>query len=307
MNSIRRLRLLFSATLAFMSVGLLMTSCKKNKDKGTNIIEIADARNGSNIKLIRMHFVTGTETVTALTLKNQSTGSAGSVQAKLLMDDAAVIAAGLKVLPSNSYTLPTLEYVIPASGTVNVPLIVNKNNLTIDTVYGMGFKIDAVTAGTIATDANSIVVKFDLRNKWDGRYKVTGTFTDYAAPTITFTEHETNLITTSPTQVSSIPKDLGIPGYLILSGTSLSYYGSFGPLFNFDSTTNKITSVINSYGQPSANTRSAQLDPSGSNIWDSNSKSITVKFWMNQPNTITTPPYHRVLFINTLVYLGPRF
>ena len=285
---------------------LFLASCKKNKDKGTNTIEISEAKAGS-VKRLSIGFVPGNETITILTLKNQSTGSAGSVNVKLLMDDAAVTTAGFKILPANSYTLATLEYVVPASGTVNVPMIINRSNLTIDTTYGIGFKIAEVSAGTIATDAKSIVVNVDLRNRWDGRYKVTGTFTDYAAPTLTFLEHETDLVTTNPTQVTSIPKDLGIPGYLILSGGSLSYYGSFGPVLNFDSTTNKITSVINSYGQPASNTRSAQLDPSGSNQWDPNTKTMTVKFWMNQPNTITTPPYHRVLFINTLVYLRPRF
>ena len=164
-----------------------------------------------------------------------------------------------------------------------------------------------MSAGTIATDAKSIVTTVDMRNKWDGRYRVTGTFTDIATPNITFTEQEANLITISPNQIQMIPKDLGIPGYLILSGTSLSYYGSFGPVFQFDATTNKITGVTNSYGQPASNTRSAQLDPSGTNQYDPNSKTFTVKFWMKQPNTITTPPHHRVMFINTFIYIGPRF
>jgi hypothetical protein len=285
---------------------LLIPSCKKNKDKGTNVVEISEAKT-SNIKLISIDFLPGNETVTILTLKNQSTGSAGSVIVKLVTDDAAAIAAGSKVLPANSYTLPTLEYVVPANGTVNVPVIVDRSKLGIDTIYGMGFKIATVSSGTIATDANSIVTKIDLRNRWDGRYKITGTFTDYAAPTITFLEYETDLVTTSPTQVTSIPKDLGIPGYLMLSGGSLSYYGSYGPIFIFDPATNKITSVVNSYGQPAGNTRSAQLDPSGSNQWDPNTKTMTIRFWMNQPNTITTPPYHRTLFINTLIFLKPRF
>lgn len=109
------------------------------------------------------------------------------------------------------------------------------------------------------------------------------------------------------TQVNSIPKDLGIPGYLILSGTSLSYYGSFGPVFTFDAITNKITSVTNFYGQPAGNSRSAQLDPSGSNQYDPNTKTMTIKFWMNEPNAVPIAPHHRRLFINTLIYWGPRF
>ncbi len=285
---------------------LTISACKKDKDKGTNVIEISEAKTGKT-KLVSIDFLPGNETVTILTLKNQSTGSAGSVIVKLVTDEAAVVTEGSKVLPANSYTLPTLEYVVPANGTVNVPVIIDRSKLGVDTTYGMGFKIATVSSGTIATDANSIVTKIDLRNRWDGRYKVTGTFTDYASPALTFTEYETDLVTTSPTQVTSIPTSLGIPGYLILSGGTLSYYGSFGPVFSFDPATNKISSVVNSYGQPAGNTRSAQLDPSGSNQWDANTKTMTIRFWMNQPNTIVTPPYHRTLFINTLVYLKARF
>jgi hypothetical protein len=287
---------------------LFFSSCKKDK-KDNTVIEIPEARTTGNISLLSIGFTPGNQTVTIITLKNQSGGSGGSVHVKLSLDDAAVAAAGatIKLLATSRYTLTTLEYDVPANSTINVPVTINTGNLSVDTVYGIGLKIAQVSSGNIASDAKGVVVKIDVRNRWDGRYKVTGTFTDYVAPTLTFTEYETNLITTGPAAVKSIPKDLGIPGYLILSGTSLSYYGSFGPVLNFDAITNKITSVINFYGQPASNSRSGQLDPSGANQWDASSKNMSVKFWMNDINSVPVFPYHRTLFVNTLVYLGPRF
>jgi hypothetical protein len=282
---------------------LIFIACKKDKN---SVIEISDVRTSGNIKVVSMDFSPGNETIVAITLKSQPGGS-GTAHVKLAMDSAAVVAAGARTLPAGSYTIPSLEFDLAAGSTVSVPVTINRSTLAVDTTFAIGFKIAEVTKGEVAQDAKNIVVKLDLRNRWDGRYRVTGTFTDYSAPTITFTEQIVDMVTTSPTQMMMIPRDLGIPGYLILSGASLSYYGSFGPVFGFNPATNKVISVVNSYGQPASNTRSAELDPSGSNQWDATTKNFTVRFWMKQPNTVTTPPYIRVLFINTMLYLGKRY
>jgi hypothetical protein len=279
-------------------------SCKKDKDKG--FVEISDVSTDGKVKTVSVNLMPGNVTVNTITLKNQSSDK--SVHVKLALDSTGMGAiAGLKYLIPSRFTLASTEYDVPANGTVNVPITINPYYFTADTVYGIGFKIESVSSGNIAADAGKIIVKLDFRNRWDGRFRVTGTFIDYAAPTLTFTEQEVSLITMGPTSVYMVPKDLGIPGYLILSGTSLSYYGSFGPVFHFNPSNDKITAVVNYYGQPASNTRSAELDPSGFNQYDPAIKSITVKFWQNQSNTITTPPHHRVAFTNTLLYLGPRY
>ncbi|WP_341839984.1 DUF4998 domain-containing protein [Chitinophaga caseinilytica] len=80
----------------------------------------------------------------------------------------------------------------------------------------------------------------------------------------------------------------------ILNGGSPSYYGSFGVVFTIDDA-NKVTAVVNKYGQPSGNDRSAQLDPSGVNKYDPVAKVLQVKYWMNQPGAT-----HRTLFDETM-------
>jgi len=306
MKYIRSLLNLYSASFTLtVTILLFLSSCKK--DKGSNEVEISDVVSGGNVKLIKLDFLPGNQTLTVITIKNNASGSAGAIHVKIATD-TAVSSAGAKLLPLSSYTPPTLEYDIPAGGSADVQLTVNRSSLNVDNVFGLGFKIETTNAGNIDANAKSIIVKFDLRNKFDGLYRITGTMTDIAAPTLTgYFPQDVNVVTTNPNQVVFIPKDLGIPGVLILSGTSLSYYGSFGPMLNFNSTSNQITSVINSYGQPASNTRSADVDPSGANVYDPATKNILVKFYQKQPNTVTTAPHIRVYFNFTLTYLGPRF
>ncbi len=66
-------------------------------------------------------------------------------------------------------------------------------------------------------------------NPWDGRYRIEGTLTDHTEPAITWpgNTYEYWLETNSPTQVTLVSKNLGIPGHLISHGGSLSYYSQF--------------------------------------------------------------------------------
>jgi hypothetical protein len=299
-RSIHLITLLFILTLT-----LPQFACKKDRggSNSTSLVEISDVRTAGATKTIALPFTAGTETVTAITLKNTSNSTGNAVHVKLATDNAAVTAAVLMPLPANAYTAPALEYDIAANGTITVPLIINRSNLTVDTTYGIAFTISQVSAGEIAQDAKKIVVKITLRNILDGRYAVTGTLTDFTDPAYSSPDHEILLITTSPTQVKMIPKLLGIEGTLIKNGANLTYYGSFGPVFTFNEATTKITSVVNFYGQPAANTRSAELDPSGSNSWNATTKTITVKYWMNQPSVVAG---HRALYTNTYTYIGAR-
>jgi hypothetical protein len=305
MKPIRQLPTFIPASILFVLFSIiLITSCKKEKQ--SSVVEISEVKTGGNVKTIPLIFGAGNETINIITLKN--TGPAAA-HVKLAKDDAALGTAKTKLLPSANYTLGTLEFDVPANSTVSVPItIINNNTIPLDTLYGIGLKIDSITGATIDNTAKSIVVRFDLRNKFDGRYRVTGTMVDIAAPTITgYFPQDVDLITSGANSMTMIPRDLGIPGFLILSGTSLSYYGSFGPIFTLNLTNNKIVSVTNYYGQPASNTRSAEIDPSGTNQYDPATKTITIKFFMKQPNTVTTAPNIRVYYNNTFTYLGPRF
>lgn len=141
-------------------------------------------------------------------------------------------------------------------------------------------------------------------NPWDGKYRMEGTLADAKDPAFMWPGniYLYNAETLSATQIQLISKDLGFAGHLLKNGINLTYYGTFGLIVTFDPATNKITSITNSYGQPSTSGRSAVLDPSGVNTWDPVTKNISIKYWMDE----TGFAGHRTSFNEIWVYIGAR-
>jgi len=138
--------------------------------------------------------------------------------------------------------------------------------------------------------------------QWDSKYKVEGTLTDFTEPVITYAGPQEFHLTKNGNKVEVICKELGINGHLISHGGSLSYYSKFGLILTIDPSSNKIISIENSYGQPSSNGRSAILDPSGVNSFNPATKTIKIKYWMDQ----TGVSGHKTAFDETWTYLGPK-
>jgi hypothetical protein len=297
--------------IALFSV--VLTSCLKSRDtlglyedKGTIVTEIADVNIFGDTKVVSVDDTPPTETIDLITLKFHSGRDAqpkGGIKVKLQKDDAAVTAAGLTLLPANSYTLPTLEFEIPA-GTkeLTIPITINKANLDLSQSYGLGLKIAEVSEGVISELAKSIVVNVLVKNKYDGHYRVTGTMTDLTSSALTgYYPMDADLETAGADAVLMFHHYFS-PGYghPILSGTSLSYYGGFVPVFIFDAN-NNVVAVVNGYGQ-GTNNRWGALDPTGVNKYDPATKTLRVSYTMNQPNATTV----RTKFNETWTYLGPR-
>jgi hypothetical protein len=172
---------------------------------------------------------------------------------------------------------------------------------------------------------SSVFVTIEAKNQWDGIYEVTGSMADVYIPTLThITDWLSNnsegyeppmryeLRTISPTECV-VYDNYVYGGYYIPisdltdpSAPGVSAYGSFAPILKFDPETNKIVSVTNYYGQPASNSRSAHLDPTGSNTYDPETKSFSIKYYMTQPTVITNPPHIRVRWEETWTYVGSR-
>lgn len=215
-----------------------------------------------------------------------------------------------KPLPTNAYTLPSMKVVIPAGKRLSdvFKMMINTSLIDPTIVYGIGFEIESISPSSIQIPANlnKVLFMFNVKNKYDGRYTVTGTMVDAANATLTgYFPMTYDLITAGTSIVEGFDpvvwEDYFIP---IKAGSATSGYGAFSPVFTFDDN-NKITSVINIYGQPAGNGRYAQLDPSGINTWDPATRTIRVKFFMFQPSVIPLPD-PRVKFDWTMKYEGPR-
>lgn len=289
--------------LLFLTTALVTSSCKKSKlqnGSSNGITSIAETLTEGNSRTLSLDYSGGSQNLTAITLTSTNNTS---VRVKISLDASAVTAAKLMPLPVTSYQFNTMQYDVPAGGTAAVIMALDKTNLRGDTTYGLFLTISEVSAGSISSVAKSMLLKIKVKNTFDGRYKVTGSLVDYTNATYSFAEQEVYVVTTSASQVKIIPVRLGIEGMIIKIGSSDSYYSEVGPLLNIDNT-GKVTSLSNFYGQPSpTHGRTLEIDPSGANQWSLTTKSLALKFWVNQPGLISP---HRALFNTTWTYLGPR-
>ncbi|HET6722834.1 MAG TPA: DUF1735 domain-containing protein [Chitinophagaceae bacterium] len=222
-----------------------------------------------------------------------------------------------ELLPTSAYTI-TPESGVTVSGntwTVNlapgelarpISIVLDKSQMDLSKSYAFGLQITQTTVGSPSLGSGVIIVNPLVINKYDGIYEVTGSMVDAANATLTgLFPFEYHLITTGERSVAGFDpvywEDYFIP---IMSGSDVSGYGAFSPIFTFDANDN-VTAVTNIYGQPASNGRYAQLDPSGINKWDPATGNIDVKFFMFQPSVVSLPN-PRVSFDWHMAYTGPR-
>lgn len=304
---------------------LLFNACKKGEKyessdgAGKTVVKIKDAEKA--ITIIARDVTPAVETFGLIDIRRDAHDNSSLKQAlsvKVVLDQAVIDDYNdannttYELMPADAYTLSedigNLTFQ-PGEHAKLIKMTVDKNKLDLSKRYAIGISINTVGSdASISQSLNKAIYAVGLKNKYDGIYEVTGTMVDYAASNLTglfpFNYH---LETSGASSVDGFDPDYWADYFVpIMNGADVSGYGSFAPSFTFDPATDKITSVVNIYGQPAANTRSAVLDPSGVNAYDPATKTIKVKFFMKQPNTVTTPPNIRVAFDWTLKYTGPR-
>lgn len=133
-------------------------------------------------------------------------------------------------------------------------------------------------------------------NPASGRYVCTGSMIDYTNASLTGAyPWNVALRQTGPYTLELFDEDQTKDVFhKILSGGSPSSYGSFGVVLQLDDQ-HRVVSVINKYGQPASNGRSAELDPSGVNKYDPVAKELKVKYWMNQPGNTHRTSFDEIL------------
>jgi hypothetical protein len=209
--------------------------------------------------------------------------------------------------PANSYAISSLKVTIPAGQhTATLNVAITSSNLDPSGLYVIPISI-VDGGGQKISNYKTVLLNVQAKNKYDGAYTATGTFTDTAAPTITAAgiyPYDIYLVTQSATSVAFEDPSNGFY-HLINSGGTNSIYGEFAPVFNFDPTTNVITSVVNYYGQPSpGRVRAARIDVTGVNALTGTPGTagsvIKVKYVMTQGGA------DRTFFDETYTYTGTR-
>ncbi|HPT43618.1 MAG TPA: hypothetical protein PLH52_07185 [Paludibacteraceae bacterium] len=213
--------------------------------------------------------------------------------------------------PVAGITLPASVTIPKGQRSVALKVKIDTHQFTTDTQFAL-IQIKSVTnSGYIVSgNFNQLLFSCKVRHPYAGRYVCTGTYDDvtnaafqHASIGLGDEEYLIDLETVdgSTLIIGASPTFGGSNRYLFFTGTGFSYFGSFCPQFTFDAAGNVIA-VTNAYGQPAANTRSAQLDPSGINKYDPATKTIKVSYWMNQPLSVPTPPYHRGHMVETYTF-----
>ena len=307
-------------------LGLLiisLSSCLKADDMNidavkykTNVIEIANT--GDNLTNTGVPgfysdlgvVAAGASKTFNINIHYTGPGNAPNDITVTLTSDAATLAAyntqnGVtKVVPPGSVvSFPTSVVIKKGTNLTTVEgKITVSSDFNFSAAYAIPVKISKVSEGIISGNFGNAVYSFGVRNKFDGNYTVTGTMVDYANAGLTGRyPMSVGMVTSGANTVRLY--DYVIGGvYHSISTPGLSYYGAFGVEFAIDAS-NNIISVINVYGQPASNGRSAELDPSGVNKYDPATKTFKVKYWMNQPSVIAG---HRCSFDETIKYTGVR-
>ena len=301
-----------------------LSSCLKADDMNidavkykTNVIEIANTGDNltntgvpgfySDIGVV----AAGASKTININIHYTGPGNAPNDITVTLSSDAATLAkyntenGVTKVVPPGTVvTFPTSVVIKKGTNLTTVEgKITVSSDFNFSAAYGIPVKISKVSEGIVSGNFGNAVYSFGVRNKFDGNYTVTGTMVDYANAGLTGRyPMSAGLVTSGANTVRLYDNAIGGIYHSILSGASTSYYGSFGVEFTIDAS-NKVTSVINVYGQPAGNGRSAEIDPSGANSWDPATKTLKVKYWMNQPSVIAG---HRTSFDETFKYVGVR-
>lgn len=304
---------------------LVMTSCIKDDlvqltDQGTTRVKISQAPKN------QLYFApfTDVKTIDLFDLRrdvpsnaelNKSTNVQVKVMPSLLDAYNEENGTNIEMLPDSLFTtsVPGTGGVYDMSfapGQTAFPFTIKVDGSKWDVShnYALPVVISSLTGATASADMDTVIAILSVINQWDGVYEVTGTMTDNASPTLTgLFPMELHLITQSKTSVAVFdPEYWGDYFIPIKSGTSVSGYGSFAPVFEINPETNKVEKVTNLYGQPAGNTRSAGLDPSGLNYYDPATKTLYVKFFMYQPSSVPAAPHIRTAFDWTMKYTGAR-
>lgn len=248
-------------------------------------------------------------------------------------------------MPTTLYTFSTTDATIAKTSTgytfnfgpgdfaKNLVFNIDGSQVDLSKQYAIAFTISNTGGLTKKAGLDTIVATVAIKNKYDGVYTTSGTMVDITNATLT--EFNNYLSAASNTTGIKPPQQIELRTtsantcdvydnyyyggyyYPINSNGAASQYGNFCPSLTFDLSTDKVSAVVNHYGQPQAAVgRAGRLDPTGTvNAYESGK--ITIKFNMTQPQAwngnpascaacSATAPYVRTTWDQVWKYIGSR-
>jgi hypothetical protein len=304
---------------------MLATGCKKVETPdpmggaGTTIVKLPSEEN-YNIAFVELK--SGAQTINLLELRRDipNEGELNKTMKIVVKEDQEIINAynvqngtNYLALPATSYTADPANPKSGSTYTVSMApgefvkqLKVTFPNATVldpNERYAVGLAlVSADQGGKISEVLKYCLVEVGVKNKYDGHYEVTGSMVDLTSAALTGKyPFEADLETVDANTVLMYHTGAPFTGYYhpILNGTTVSAYGNYAVTIEFNE--NTIVDMYNGYGQGAGN-RWGFLDATGVNTFDPATKTIKMKYTMNQPDAGTV----RTRFNETFKYLGPR-
>ena len=175
---------------------------------------------------------------------------------KFIVDESALTAynhsLGLDTGGNTPYVLlPPADYSSTLSATIpanqnEANLVININTSLIDPSQPYALPITISDGGgQQISNYKTIIYSILVKNKYDGKYTVTGTLTDATTATITGAyPNNVELITQGASSDAYFDTDISNYAHQINTSNGPSSYGYYAPVFTFDPTTNKIIGVV---------------------------------------------------------------
>jgi hypothetical protein len=175
----------------------------------------------------------------------------------------------------------------------------------IGTTYGLGWSIKSVTEQgyTVSGNLNTGITAMLIENAYDGLYTLNELTTGWSAYNIAdgveFTWPSTvTFATVGANSNQLVTQEAGSAQVAFSPTGGTAAFGAATPQYNFDATTNKLTSVQNL--TPDARNRAFTPNPAVNSRFDPASHNVILGYTMTQNGRPTQYIY------DTLVYKGPR-
>jgi hypothetical protein len=313
-------------SLAVLVISLTLASCLKDKDYDNGGIQ---SLQGSSIKVISIGTYVSSQANFAAYAYNSSakdtvvnlipvelggpSAAPTDIHVTLVQNDQLI--TDYDNNNGTDYVPPTgLFTVVNSGGVVTIPKgsrvgylqIKFTPNALIGTDYALGYSVSAVQEPgyTISGNLKDGIAAILIKNKYDGLYQLNeltvgwGAYsiadgTEYTWPSavgFATVGSNSNLIST---------QEVGVAQVAFSSGGGLAGFGAATPQYNFDPTTDKLTSVTNL--TPDSRNRAFPLNPAiTTSRFDNATHNIYLDYEMTQNGRPTQFIY------DTLIYIGPR-
>jgi Domain of unknown function (DUF1735) len=210
------------------------------------------------------------------------------------------VTGGYASLPAGTYSVPTTVTIPAGKRNAVIPITFsNTSTYSLTSVYALALSITSATGGyQIAANRKDLVVTFNVKNKYDGNYKLSG-YHNRVPYTFPYVDVPMDMKTSGASSVVFYFIEVGDLGHPIGDGPgSINWYGNtVAPEIIFDPVTNVVTNIrnTNAAGPPITLFTGAGSYPSR---YDASTKTIYA-CWNYNGNPLRA-------FFDTLTYVGPR-